>query len=232
MLERINGCKHVITLHAGLCLFIGIIIYIGAVTGEASNPPKSGDEPRFMYSYGPSLALTFVSFISCELTAVLAVHLYISRHRQLKTAVVPSPSLTSATAAAEVGNGRPLRGYTDRLDQASLTTTPRGELQPLNDRRPVQSNCSSPSGAALKSLTSLKHDVKSAPHSLMTSSTGDRVMTSADVRRHRRDVGDDYWPAVDGHHTDLFGPSRACVSLSSVRCGVDELDSFKRITPV
>ena len=98
--------------YGGLLLFVGIIIYIAAVTGEASNRPKSsGDEPRFAYSYGPSLALTFSSFISCELTAVLAIQLYLSRLRRLKTS---PPLATSSSPRADAdpcppprSNGRP-----------------------------------------------------------------------------------------------------------------------------
>ena len=214
----------------GLCLFVGIIIYIAAVTGEVSNRPKSGDEPRFTYSYGPSLALTFISFISCELTAVLAVQLYISRRRQIKPAVAPSPLHPPAADvdACPPSNGRPPRGFSDRLD---LDSSPRRELQPLNDRR-SGSNCSSPCVIALQSVKSLKRDSKSARG--VTSSSSGRV-TSADVNhgdsvtRHRHDVIGDYSPRVGRH--DLFAPSRACVSLSNVR-SIDDLDPFKRITPV
>lgn len=62
-------------------MFVGIIIYIGAITEEAGNRPKSIDEPRFLYWYGPSFALTFTSFIGSEITGVLAVHLYVARRR-------------------------------------------------------------------------------------------------------------------------------------------------------
>jgi len=195
-----------------------------------SNTPKSGDEPRFAYTYGPSLALTFISFITCELTAVLAVHLYISRHRRIKPAVAPSPS---SPPAAEVdscppSNGRPPRAFSDRLD---LDLSPRREAQRLNDRRP-QSNCSSPSVIALQSMKSLRHDAKSA-RSVASPFSG-RV-TSADINhggsiaRHRHDAVSDYSPENRRH--DFFAASRACISLSNVR-SVDDLDPFKRITPV
>jgi len=205
----------------GLCLFVGIIIYIGAVTGEASNRPKSGDEPRFMYWYGPSLALTFISFIACELTAVLAVQLYISRNRRVKPGVAPSPASAKVDSVTP-SNGRAPRGVFTELD-----SSPRRELQPLNDwRPPPQSNCSSPSVVALQSVKSWKHDVKSS-----------RTLTSADVNhrggsvtRHRYDVPDYFNSPSDGRH-ELFAPSRACVSLSNVR-SIDDLDPFKRITPV
>jgi len=159
---------------AGLCLFVGIIIYIGAVTGEASNRPKSGDEPRFSYTYGPSLALTFISFISCELTAVLAVHLYISRNRRVKPAVAPSPSSPRHVDSCPPSNGRPPRGFLDRLELDS--SPPRREV---NDRRP-QSNCSSPSIIALQSMKPARPDTKSA-RSVPSSFSG-RVTSSFNER--------------------------------------------------
>ena len=67
---------------AGLCTLIGIILYIGAITAEVGSK-KSGmsDEPRFQYSYGSSFMMTVGSFIVSELTGVLSVYLYISRHK-------------------------------------------------------------------------------------------------------------------------------------------------------
>lgn len=62
-------------------MFVGIIIYIGAITEEAGNRPKSMDDPAFLYWYGPSFALIFTSFVGSELTGVLAVHLYVARRR-------------------------------------------------------------------------------------------------------------------------------------------------------
>ena len=229
--------------YGGLLLFVGIIIYIAAVTGEASNRPKSsGDEPRFAYSYGPSLALTFSSFISCELTAVLAIQLYLSRLRRLKTS---PPLATSSSPRADADPCPPPRsnGRPNCLD-TTQASPPRRELQPLNDRRPPpQSNCSSPGVAALKSLRSLRpHDVAMTSRE-MTSSSSRLTMTSADVsnslhaRRHRpgADAMDDSGsPVVDRgrqRHDAPLSPSRPCRSLSNVRC-VDDLDAFKRITPV
>jgi len=69
-------------LFPGLLTLVGLIIYIGAITEESGNKPKSMDEPKFKYHYGPSLILTIASFVIAELTGVLSVHLYIS-HRTL-----------------------------------------------------------------------------------------------------------------------------------------------------
>jgi hypothetical protein len=67
-----------------LCTLVGIIIYIGAITEEVGNKPQSTmDEPKFQYYYGVSFIMTVSSFIACELTGVLSVYLYISRHQLL-----------------------------------------------------------------------------------------------------------------------------------------------------
>ena len=67
---------------SGLCTLVGIILYIGAITEETGNKPKSTmDEPKFQYSYGTSFIMTISSFIVSELTGVLSVYLYISRHK-------------------------------------------------------------------------------------------------------------------------------------------------------
>ena len=59
----------------------GIILFIGAITGEVGNKPQNTmDEPKFEYWYGSSFVLTVCSFIASELTGVLSVYLYISRH--------------------------------------------------------------------------------------------------------------------------------------------------------
>ena len=72
--------------HPGLFVLIGIVVFIGAVTEEASNSNKSrpsADEQMkvFHYRYGPSFILTIFSFISSESTGVLSVYLYISLYQ-------------------------------------------------------------------------------------------------------------------------------------------------------
>ena len=68
---------------AGLCTLIGVIIYISAITEEASSskPKSSLDEAKFRYRYGPSFGMTVCSFVCCELTGVLAVYLCIVQFR-------------------------------------------------------------------------------------------------------------------------------------------------------
>lgn len=71
---------------AGLFVLIGIVVFIGAVTEEASNSnksrPSADDQMKvFHYRYGPSFILTIFSFISSESTGVLSVYLYISLYQ-------------------------------------------------------------------------------------------------------------------------------------------------------
>jgi len=70
----------------GLSLFVGFIIYIGAVTEEAANRSKSKDDPAFDYRYGPSLLLIVASFFASEMAGVMAIHLFISLRRQIQVA--------------------------------------------------------------------------------------------------------------------------------------------------
>lgn len=67
----------------GLCTLVGIILFIGAITEEAghSATAKGMDEPKFSYQYQCSFILCVASFIMSELTGVLSVYLYISRHK-------------------------------------------------------------------------------------------------------------------------------------------------------
>ena len=101
------------SISTGLCTLIGLILYIGAITEEAGNKPKSTmDEPKFQYWYGVSFVLTVASFTSAELTGVLSVYLYISRHKHAYrkkvdrlTAVQQRVDLQQAAAAAAGGGG-------------------------------------------------------------------------------------------------------------------------------
>ena len=61
---------------------VGIILFIGGITAESSSHKKTIDgEEAFTYVYGYSFHLTVASFIVSELTGVLSVYLYISRHK-------------------------------------------------------------------------------------------------------------------------------------------------------
>ena len=66
---------------AGLCTLVVIILYIGAITEEVGGKKSSTSDPKFRYYYGTSFMLIISSFIVSELTGVLSVYLYISRHK-------------------------------------------------------------------------------------------------------------------------------------------------------
>ncbi|CAG02220.1 unnamed protein product [Tetraodon nigroviridis] len=65
---------------AGLSNIIGIIVYISANAGD----PTKSDSKKNSYSYGWSFYFGALSFIIAEMVGVLAVHMFIDRHRQLR----------------------------------------------------------------------------------------------------------------------------------------------------
>lgn len=64
---------------AGLSNIIGIIVYISANSGD----PGQSDSKK-SYSYGWSFYFGALSFIMAEMVGVLAVHMFIDRHRELR----------------------------------------------------------------------------------------------------------------------------------------------------
>ncbi|KAM8798508.1 voltage-dependent calcium channel gamma-3 subunit [Eudromia elegans] len=64
---------------AGLSNIIGIIVYISANAGD----PGQSDSKK-SYSYGWSFYFGALSFIIAEMVGVVAVHMYIEKHRQLR----------------------------------------------------------------------------------------------------------------------------------------------------
>lgn len=75
---------HVVLLMAaslsGLSNIIGIIVYISANAGD----PSKSDSKKNSYSYGWSFYFGALSFIIAEMVGVLAVHMFIDRHKQLR----------------------------------------------------------------------------------------------------------------------------------------------------
>ncbi|XP_076147542.1 calcium channel, voltage-dependent, gamma subunit 2b isoform X4 [Alosa pseudoharengus] len=65
---------------AGLSNIIGIIVYISANAGD----PSKSDSKKNSYSYGWSFYFGALSFIMAEMVGVLAVHMFIDRHRELR----------------------------------------------------------------------------------------------------------------------------------------------------
>ncbi|XP_059353758.1 voltage-dependent calcium channel gamma-2 subunit-like [Carassius carassius] len=65
---------------AGLSNIIGIIVYISANAGD----PSKSDSKKNSYSYGWSFYFSALSFIMAEMVGVLAVHMFIDRHRETR----------------------------------------------------------------------------------------------------------------------------------------------------
>ncbi|KAL0197852.1 hypothetical protein M9458_006392, partial [Cirrhinus mrigala] len=59
---------------------IGMIVYISANAGD----PSKSDSKKNSYSYGWSFYFGALSFIMAEMVGVLAVHMFIDRHRELR----------------------------------------------------------------------------------------------------------------------------------------------------
>lgn len=81
--------SHLISLilltSSGLSNIIGIIVYISANSGD----PSQSDNKK-SYSYGWSFYFGALSFVLAEMVGVLAVHVFIEKHRQLRTKGRPS----------------------------------------------------------------------------------------------------------------------------------------------
>uniref|UniRef100_H3CIR5 Voltage-dependent calcium channel gamma-3 subunit n=1 Tax=Tetraodon nigroviridis TaxID=99883 RepID=H3CIR5_TETNG len=75
----------ILFVSAGLSNIIGIIVYISA----NSDDPSQSDNKK-SYSYGWSFYFGALSFVLAEMVGVLAVHVFIERHRQLRTNGRPS----------------------------------------------------------------------------------------------------------------------------------------------
>ncbi|XP_063054927.1 voltage-dependent calcium channel gamma-2 subunit-like [Engraulis encrasicolus] len=88
---------------AGLSNIIGMIVYISANAGD----PSKSDSKKNSYSYGWSFYFGALSFIMAEMVGVLAVHMFIDRHRELRA------------AAARGGGGPP-----DYLQGSAITRIP------------------------------------------------------------------------------------------------------------
>ncbi|XP_076001415.1 voltage-dependent calcium channel gamma-3 subunit-like isoform X2 [Genypterus blacodes] len=78
-------CAGILFVSAGLSNIIGIIVYISANSGD----PSQNDNKK-SYSYGWSFYFGALSFVLAEMVGVLAVHVFIEKHRQLRTKGRPS----------------------------------------------------------------------------------------------------------------------------------------------
>ncbi|KAI9529093.1 Voltage-dependent calcium channel gamma-2 subunit [Dissostichus eleginoides] len=82
----------ILFVSAGLSNIIGIIVYISANSGD----PSKSDSKKNSYSYGWSFYFGALSFIMAEMVGVLAVHMFIDRHRELRVGVRAADYLQGA----------------------------------------------------------------------------------------------------------------------------------------
>ncbi|XP_058893020.1 voltage-dependent calcium channel gamma-3 subunit [Kogia breviceps] len=107
---------------AGLSNIIGIIVYISANAGD----PGQRDSKK-SYSYGWSFYFGAFSFIIAEIVGVVAVHIYIEKHQQLR-AKSHSELLKKSTFAR-----LPPYRYRFRRRSSSRSTEPRSrDLSPIS----------------------------------------------------------------------------------------------------
>ncbi|KAG8513511.1 Voltage-dependent calcium channel gamma-3 subunit [Galemys pyrenaicus] len=107
---------------AGLSNIIGIIVYISANAGD----PGQRDSKK-SYSYGWSFYFGAFSFIIAEIVGVVAVHIYIEKHQQLR-ARSHSEFLKKSTFAR-----LPPYRYRFRRRSSSRSTEPRSrDLSPIS----------------------------------------------------------------------------------------------------
>lgn len=101
----------------GLSNIIGIIVYISANAGD----PSKSDSKKNSYSYGWSFYFGALSFIIAEMVGVLAVHMFIDRHKQLR-ATARATDYLQASAITRIPSYR--YRYQRRSRSSSRSTEP------------------------------------------------------------------------------------------------------------
>lgn len=98
---------------------VGIILYIGSITGEVGNKPRQSiGEPNFVYSYGSSFMMAVGSFALTELSGVLCVYLFISRHKHEKRKIQQRVHMVDANERPAPAYGRYRRSRSQSRDRS------------------------------------------------------------------------------------------------------------------
>lgn len=117
-----------------------MILFIGAITEEAGGKAKmTMDAPRFEYWYGVSFILTVISFSCSELTGVLSVYLYISRHKHAyrkKVEGIQSPDGSGGGALRGAG----VPGTPEEANSLCPPVAAGGSSRPCNGGLPANNN--------------------------------------------------------------------------------------------
>ena len=93
-------------------------MYISANAGD----PSKSDSKKNSYSYGWSFYFGALSFIMAEMVGVLAVHMFIDRHRQLRVGARAADYLQGAATIARIPSYR--YRYRRRSRSSSRSTDP------------------------------------------------------------------------------------------------------------
>ncbi|XP_073430471.1 voltage-dependent calcium channel gamma-2 subunit isoform X3 [Dendrobates tinctorius] len=111
---------------AGLSNIIGIIVYISANAGD----PSKSDSKKNSYSYGWSFYFGALSFIIAEMVGVLAVHMFIDRHKQLRATARATDYLQSSAITR-------IPSYRYRYQRRSRSSSRSTEPSHSRDASPV-----------------------------------------------------------------------------------------------
>ncbi|KAG5854469.1 voltage-dependent calcium channel gamma-3 subunit-like [Anguilla rostrata] len=138
---------------AGLSNIIGIIVYISANSGD----PGQSDSKK-SYSYGWSFYFGALSFIIAEMVGVLAVHMFIEKHRQLRAK--SRSELLKKTAFGRIPSYR----YRFRRRSSCRSSEPRSR-----DASPMGKVFTGPAAADISMYTLTRDPTKAAMSSLLNS---------------------------------------------------------------
>lgn len=111
-------CAGILFVSAGLSNIIGIIVYISANSGD----PSQTDNKK-SYSYGWSFYFGALSFVLAEMVGVLAVHVFIEKHRQLRTKGRPSLMKPPISRSSSYYRNRYSQNRSRRYSSRSIHST-------------------------------------------------------------------------------------------------------------
>ncbi|XP_014041336.2 voltage-dependent calcium channel gamma-3 subunit-like [Salmo salar] len=165
----------ILFVSAGLSNIIGIIVYISANSGD----PGQSDSKK-SYSYGWSFYFGALSFILAEMVGVLTVHVFIERHRQLRTrgrrSLTKPPLFRSASYYSRYNRYRRRSSYRGNVDSRHSISSA-GQLRP-RDPSPLPAALSvskvvaaGPAGSEFTLFTLAPHKL-TPPNNKMAAATG------------------------------------------------------------
>ncbi|XP_043945334.1 voltage-dependent calcium channel gamma-3 subunit [Protopterus annectens] len=139
---------------AGLSNIIGIIVYISANAGD----PGQSDSKKSNYSYGWSFYFGALSFIIAEMVGVIAVHIYIEKHRQVRAK--SRSDIMKRSAFARLPSYR----YRFRRRSSSRSTEPRSR-----DTSPIGKGFNTPPSTDISMYTLSRDPSKATVGTLLNS---------------------------------------------------------------